>query len=188
MARSSSIGNLAYYGAIGGGGFLAYKLALDGTLGCAAYKAIADIYRSIKGVVPPAPRADTPAGKVSECKNGLAGASAPPTAGAARPAAAAAATTPPPAAAQAPGTVQGPPFDHSLVHATTLTDSGMFPVIWDGNERMFRQDPDQGGTNTYDSGSYFIDSNQKNWTWLGPELVLVSWDTGETRPISDFFA
>ena len=195
MARGgTSIGDLAYYGAIGGGGWIAYKLALGGELGCQAYQAMAQIYTSVKnGQVPPAPRPDTPAGKDPKCKGGLPGAPAPsqpaqPTAPApAAPPAAPAPVAPPPAAAPAPSAPAGPPFDDSLVHSTSLVDRGGFPVAWDGNAYAFRQDPDQGGTNFYGVGQYFVDQNQARWTWVGPELVLVPWDGSDPRPISDFF-
>ncbi len=202
MARGGlSIGDVAYYGAIGGGGWLAFRLALAGQFGCSAYAAAAQAYQAATGKVPAAPLANSPAGQDSKCKSGLPGA-APSSSGSgsgASPTGGSGSGTPsymfhsdgkcwqlnangqPVQAVDVSQCRSAPPA------ATTLTDSDGFPVVWDQGAYAFRQDPSQGGTNTYGAGNFFIDNNNKQWTWVGPDAVLVSWDGSQSRSIYSFF-
>ncbi|MDO8684738.1 MAG: hypothetical protein Q7N50_14835 [Armatimonadota bacterium] len=60
MAKQSD--NLIYYGLVGGGVYLAYKMGLDGQLGTEVQKATFDIYRALTGkdYVPGLPPGITP--------------------------------------------------------------------------------------------------------------------------------
>jgi hypothetical protein len=144
VARGGGINDLVYYGAIGGGLFLGYRLALDGDLGCDAWLAAAELYRSLnRGANPPAPRPGTPAAKGS-CTARLGGPTGP-------------APAPGQPAAPAPAPAAAAPAAQGATTAPADTSHDGLTVVWQAYQ-------------VHDDGRCWFDTqwSDGHWDFAGP--------------------